>query len=107
MKQIKKDAYFLAKLNIMDYSLLIGIHDRDKRGEVNEILAPIPHPMDLTSTSVAVNLPACSGCAGRAVLRLGSVGRHAPHGALVHAVEVEAAPVVAGVLSAKTRGEEG
>ena len=54
MKQIKKDAYFLAKLNIMDYSLLIGIHDRDKRGEVNEILAPIPHPMDLTSTSVAV-----------------------------------------------------
>ena len=42
MKQIKKDAFFLAKLNIMDYSLLIGIHDRDKRGEINEFSVPPP-----------------------------------------------------------------
>eukprot|EP01006_Ploeotia_vitrea_P034858 TRINITY_DN65807_c9_g3_i1.p1 TRINITY_DN65807_c9_g3~~TRINITY_DN65807_c9_g3_i1.p1 ORF type:complete len:146 (-),score=2.83 TRINITY_DN65807_c9_g3_i1:10-447(-) len=31
MEQLKKDAYFLAELNIMDYSLLIGTHDRTKR----------------------------------------------------------------------------
>lgn len=31
IQQIRKDAHFLATLNIMDYSLLVGIHDRDKR----------------------------------------------------------------------------
>ena len=51
MKQIKKDAYFLAKLNIMDYSANWR-HDQGIR-EVNGF-APISHPMDLTSTSVAV-----------------------------------------------------
>ena len=52
MKQIRKDAFFLAKLNIMDYSLLIGIHDRDRRGE--EVIAPppAPAPMILPSKSV-------------------------------------------------------
>jgi len=28
MRQLEKDATFLASLNIMDYSLLIGIHDK-------------------------------------------------------------------------------
>ena len=32
MAQLEKDAMFLAKLNIMDYSLLVGIHDRKLRG---------------------------------------------------------------------------
>lgn len=31
MAQLEKDAMFLAKLNIMDYSLLVGIHDRKLR----------------------------------------------------------------------------
>ena len=31
MAQLKRDAMFLAQLNIMDYSLLVGIHYRDKR----------------------------------------------------------------------------
>ena len=31
LEQIRKDAEFLATLNIMDYSLLVGIHDREKR----------------------------------------------------------------------------
>jgi hypothetical protein len=31
MAQLEKDAFFLAKLNIMDYSLLVGIHDRRLR----------------------------------------------------------------------------
>lgn len=30
MKQLEKDAHFLASLNIMDYSLLIGIHDKTR-----------------------------------------------------------------------------
>ena len=55
MKQIKKDAFFLAKLNIMDYSLLIGIHDRDKRGEMNEFWVPPPTSalMNISEKSVA------------------------------------------------------
>lgn len=31
MEQLKKDSEFLASLNIMDYSLLVGIHYRDRR----------------------------------------------------------------------------
>ena len=31
MAQLEKDAQFLAQLNIMDYSLLVGIHDRRQR----------------------------------------------------------------------------
>jgi len=33
VEQLRKDAHFLAQLNIMDYSLLLGIHDRLKRTE--------------------------------------------------------------------------
>ena len=33
MQQLSKDAMFLASLNIMDYSLLVGIHDRTRRTE--------------------------------------------------------------------------
>jgi len=33
MEQLERDARFLATLNIMDYSLLVGIHDRSKRGQ--------------------------------------------------------------------------
>lgn len=31
IEQLRKDAMFLASLNIMDYSLLVGTHDRSKR----------------------------------------------------------------------------
>jgi len=31
IKQLRSDAMFLAELNIMDYSLLVGTHDRNKR----------------------------------------------------------------------------
>lgn len=31
IKQLRSDAMFLASLNIMDYSLLVGMHDRNKR----------------------------------------------------------------------------
>jgi hypothetical protein len=33
VRQIERDAMFLADMNIMDYSLLIGIHDRSRREE--------------------------------------------------------------------------
>ena len=39
IKQLKKDAYFLASMNIMDYSLLIGIHERRKRGATHSVPA--------------------------------------------------------------------
>ncbi len=32
LQQLKKDCSFLAKLQIMDYSLLLGIHQKNKRG---------------------------------------------------------------------------
>ena len=38
MDQLEKDAMFLASLNIMDYSLLVGFHDRRKRIHPNTIL---------------------------------------------------------------------
>ena len=31
IQQLEKDTQFLAKLNIMDYSLIVGIHDRASR----------------------------------------------------------------------------
>lgn len=31
IQQLEKDTQFLAKLNIMDYSLIVGIHDRTSR----------------------------------------------------------------------------
>ena len=33
MKQLINDSHFLASLNIMDYSLLVGIHDRNRRNK--------------------------------------------------------------------------
>jgi hypothetical protein len=34
IEQLTRDARFLASLNIMDYSLLVGIHDREKRTSI-------------------------------------------------------------------------
>lgn len=39
LQQLKKDVQFLAKLNIMDYSLLLGIHDLSKT-EVEDLELP-------------------------------------------------------------------
>ena len=55
MTQIAKDARFLAKLNIMDYSLLIGIHDRDKRGEPSA--APIVPTVDVLTGGGRSKIP--------------------------------------------------
>merc|ERR1712176_1060275 len=37
-EQLKKDTMFLQKLEIMDYSLLVGIHSVDKNDENNQKL---------------------------------------------------------------------
>ena len=41
MEQLRKDAMFMASLDIMDYSLLVGIHDRTKRS-ASRVLAMAP-----------------------------------------------------------------
>jgi hypothetical protein len=53
MTQIEKDAQFLASLNIMDYSLLVGIHDRSKR----ESIPPVSNDATMPSTTPHSNTP--------------------------------------------------
>jgi 1-phosphatidylinositol-4-phosphate 5-kinase len=50
MKQIEKDAQFLASLNIMDYSLLIGVHDRNKR-DISQLNTDIPLTTNITHSN--------------------------------------------------------
>lgn len=58
MSQVAKDARFLAKLNIMDYSLLIGIHDRDRRGEA-PIAPAAPAPVASTEMQSSASSLVC------------------------------------------------
>lgn len=51
--QLKKDADFLAHLNIMDYSLLVGIHNRSQRPPqqiLQQVLPPAGIPPQVSST---------------------------------------------------------
>jgi hypothetical protein len=49
MEQIRKDAMFLASLNIMDYSLLVGIHYRSRRHNDKEEEDQMDHTMGKSS----------------------------------------------------------
>jgi len=57
LAQIRRDTAFLAEHNIMDYSLLVGIHDRSRRTEAQEQISPdttpsIVSPRPASSTNV-------------------------------------------------------
>jgi len=61
LEQLRKDAEFLASLNIMDYSLLVGIHDRKSRvnnGSASTESVSVPalttHSLQPMSSSTAV-----------------------------------------------------
>jgi hypothetical protein len=59
MAQLEKDAMFLAKLNIMDYSLLVGIHDRRMRTR-DTLAVPGGRDSSTSSTMPAPLLPSLS-----------------------------------------------
>jgi hypothetical protein len=78
MAQLEKDAMFLAKLNIMDYSLLVGIHDRKLR--TRDTLA-VPGGRE-SSTSAAGTNPSVAAPIVGSVTSTGSDAGH-PNGAAV------------------------
>ncbi|QLL31870.1 hypothetical protein HG536_0C00370 [Torulaspora globosa] len=61
LDQLKKDVQFLAKLNIMDYSLLLGIHDLNKAKEEDPELPEGSLVPVTTSTGGFKTLPESTG----------------------------------------------
>ena len=55
LEQLRKDAEFLASLNIMDYSLLVGIHDRKSRAIGSASSDPAPTSPSLQAAVSAIN----------------------------------------------------
>jgi hypothetical protein len=79
MAQLEKDAMFLAKLNIMDYSLLVGIHDRKLR--TRDTLA-VPGGRDSSVSVTGGNAAAVAAAAASSVTSTGSDAGQ-PNGAAI------------------------
>lgn len=79
MAQLEKDAMFLAKLNIMDYSLLVGIHDRKLR--TRDTLA-VPGGRESSISVTGGNAAAVAAAAASSITSTGSDAGQ-PNGAAV------------------------
>lgn len=76
MAQLEKDAMFLAKLNIMDYSLLVGIHHRSQRAR--DTLGPLNRESSSSVTGGNAAVVAAAAAAGSLAPQVGGVASPDP-----------------------------